>query len=86
MSDTSAPDALGDLPPSCALVYRILDEDGPMRPTEIRETGYLSERTCYDALETLEDEGLVERRSGPYGRTTVYECSLNSNSADTSCE
>lgn len=82
MSDPSVPDALADLPPSCVLVYRILDEDGPMRPTEIREEGYMSEGTTYRALSRLEDAGLVIDHQGPYGRTTVYELTLNSNSGD----
>ena len=77
---------LADLPPSCALVYRILDEDGPMRPTEIRDEGYMSDRTTYDALNQLENAGLVVNRPGSYGRTTVYECSVNSNTGDRSCE
>jgi len=68
------------------LVYRILAEEGPMRPTEIRDEGYLSKRTAYDALETLVDAGLVDHRQGPYGRSKVYELTLNSNTGDRSCE
>ena len=49
-----------ELPPSAKLVYRVLQEDGPLTQRQVRENALLPARTTRDALTRLKDDGLVE--------------------------
>jgi transcriptional antiterminator len=51
----TTPDVDGDLPPSAKFVAHVLQKDGPLRLSELRETTGLSERTVHNALDTLEE-------------------------------
>lgn len=53
---------LADLPPSCKLVYIVLDEKGELTQKEICEESLLAQRTVRHALTRLVDIGLVEDR------------------------
>jgi DNA-binding MarR family transcriptional regulator len=73
MAEPAGRDRLKDLPPSCVLVYRMLEESGPMTPTEVREKEpYLASRTVLDALDRLNEADLVETEPADYGQTTRY--------------
>jgi DNA-binding MarR family transcriptional regulator len=65
--------AVADLPPSSKLVYKILEWHGRLTQQEIIEESLLSGRTVRDALDRLEDRGVVE--AGVYyrdARQNVY--------------
>ena len=76
MAEPAGRDRLEDLPPSCVLVHRILDEEGPMTLTDLCESGYLAERTARRALRRLEDADLIRKRPGHDARTVLYQVSV----------
>ena len=53
---------LSDLPPSAKLVAVVLDHEGPLSQTELIEETLLPQRTAREALDRLEERGLLERR------------------------
>jgi len=55
-------DQLEELPPSALLVYRVLEEDQPRTQQEIIDESYLCARTCRDALDRLDEAGLLHSR------------------------
>jgi len=60
MSNETSP-SLYDLPPSCKLVYKTLEEadDLPVSLAELRAETWLADTTLRDALERLEEAELV---------------------------
>ena len=57
----AAPDeeTLTDLPPSPKLVYKMLEYNGAMTQQELAEESMLSTRTVRDAVNRLEEVGVV---------------------------
>jgi DNA-binding MarR family transcriptional regulator len=73
-------DALADLPPSAALVYRSLRDDGPATLEEVCERDYLAERTAKRALRRLREADLVEATTPlDDARRTVYRLDRGQN-------
>ncbi|WP_135806196.1 MarR family transcriptional regulator [Halorussus marinus] len=67
-------DRVRDLPPSAKLVYFILQENAPLTQAELIERTALPGRTVRDALERLDDVGVLDER--PYvddARKNLYE-------------
>lgn len=61
------------LPPSALLVYRVLDEEGPLTQKQLVDESMLCPRTCRYALRRLDDVGILERRPNPAdARQTLY--------------
>ena len=56
------PACLDDLPPSAKLVYKVLEQDGPLTQKRIVEESMLSARTVRYALDRLDDCGVIEDR------------------------
>lgn len=52
-------DRVEDLPPAAKLTYLALRDHGPCLSRDLAETTALSQRTVRDALERLEDAGVV---------------------------
>jgi DNA-binding MarR family transcriptional regulator len=52
---------LSDLPPSSKLVFKTLEWNGRMTQQQIIEESLLSGRTVRDAIDRLEQRGIVER-------------------------
>jgi predicted transcriptional regulator len=59
MSDSEG-DAIGDLPPSAKLVFKVLEYNGPLTQKGIVEESMLSARTVRYALERLDEVGVIE--------------------------
>jgi len=55
-------DDVVDLPPSCKLVYLVLQEDGAVTLSELIDKTTLPNRTVRRAISRLVDRDLVERR------------------------
>lgn len=53
---------LSDLPPSAKLVAVVLTHEGPLSQTELIEETLLPQRTAREAIDRLEDRGLLETR------------------------
>ncbi|WP_254768533.1 MarR family transcriptional regulator [Salinilacihabitans rarus] len=65
--------AVGDLPPSAKLVYKVLEYEGAMTQEGIAEESRLCPRTVRYALGKLEDRELVSSRvSLEDARQSVY--------------
>lgn len=58
-SGTDPYEALRDLPPSCKLVYKTLEYEGPMTQEALLEASKLSARTVRYAIRSLEESDLV---------------------------
>ena len=68
------PEALGDLPPSAKLVYKVLEYNGPLTQKAIVEESMLSPRTVRYALERLETiEAISEDVYFADARQNLYE-------------
>ena len=73
MVEDQIEEALGDLPPSAKLVYKVLEYNHHLPQKKLVEKSRLSTRTLRYALNELEDAGLVESRPGLYdARQTCY--------------
>lgn len=86
MSDHVAT-GLPDLPPSCKLVYRVLEDEA--RPLTLQEItadipGGLPDRTARLALQRLQNAGLVEMIPSARGDARKMEYRLAVASEDTS--
>jgi DNA-binding Lrp family transcriptional regulator len=53
-------EAIGDLPPSAKLVYKVLEYNGPLTQKGIVEESMLSARTVRYALERLDEVGVIK--------------------------
>lgn len=57
-----APDAIADLPPSCKLVFKVLEYEGRLSHDALRSATYdLSDPTIREAVRRLEDADAIER-------------------------
>lgn len=62
-----------DLPPSAKLVLKVLENDDSLTQKEIVMESRLSQRTVRDALNHLQDRGIVEETLyPPDGRQNLY--------------
>lgn len=61
-SDAEFRDTLRELPPSAKLVARVLNDTSPLSQGQLAEESLLPSRTVRYALNSLQDEGLVESR------------------------
>lgn len=76
-------EAILALPPSAKLVLKVLEVEGTMTQPPLANQTRLSPRTVRDALDRLEEIGLVERR--PYfrdARQSLYSLTVREDSAD----
>lgn len=65
---------LASAPPSARFLYKLLEYEGPMTPSEMARESGLSSRTVRSALSTLQELGyVVERASLRDARTHVYD-------------
>lgn len=77
---------LREMPPSRVLTYKTLEWEGGLTQKEIVEESMMSQRTVRQALNRLQEEGLVsEKVYIPDARQRLYEIELEGN-ADTSGE
>jgi len=58
-------DVDGDLPPSAKFVAHVLDREGDLTVSELREETGLNEGTVRRALAALEETGAVEKDADP---------------------
>lgn len=58
-------ETLADLPPSAKYVYDVLERDGPLKRSELKERTNLAERTLSRALKTLETGGYIVKTREP---------------------
>lgn len=56
----SIPDEIADLPPSAKLVHYTLQADGSLTLQAIRDRTKLPDQTARDAIDQLQDQGLVK--------------------------
>lgn len=65
---------LADAAPSARFIYKLLEYEGPMTPSEIARSSGLTSRTVRSSLGTLTDLGyVVKRASLRDARTDVYD-------------
>lgn len=65
---------LADAPPSARFIYKLLEYEGPMTPSEIARQSGLTPRTVRSSLGTLTELGyVVKRASLRDARTDVYD-------------
>jgi DNA-binding HxlR family transcriptional regulator len=61
VTDNTPEEQLHDLPPSCVLVYRLVEQHGPATYHDLLEAEpFIAGRTLRRALERLKGEGLIE--------------------------
>jgi DNA-binding HxlR family transcriptional regulator len=61
MGDAESVEQLHDLPPSCVLIYRLVEQHGPATHGDLLEAEpYIAGRTLRDGLRRLKEEGLIE--------------------------
>lgn len=53
---------LEGLPPSAKLVYKILEYEGPLTQQELRSETLLGQRTVYNALQELKENGFIDSK------------------------
>jgi len=76
-----------DAPPSAKLVYKVLQYNGGLTQKGIVEKSMLSQRTVRDAIDRLEDLGIIrESVYVPDARQSLYELTVAEESAATSVE
>lgn len=67
-----------DLPPSAKLVLKVLEYNGGLTQKEIVNKSRLSQRTVRDALERLQDRGVVDKNIYvPDARQNLYTLSVS---------
>jgi DNA-binding MarR family transcriptional regulator len=75
-------DTLRDLPPSAKLVLKVLEYNGGLTQKQIVEHSRLSQRTVRDALDRLQDVGVVEKDIYiPDARQNLYRLTIEEVSA-----
>lgn len=73
-----------DLPPSAKLILKVLEYNSGLTQKELVKKSRLSQRTVRDALNRLEEQGVVEKQLYlPDARQNLYEIS-SPESAETS--
>ncbi|WP_211311306.1 winged helix-turn-helix domain-containing protein [Halarchaeum salinum] len=67
-------ETIQDLPPSAKLVLKVLEYNGGLTQKEIVEKSRLSQRTVRDALERLQENGVVQKDIYiPDARQNLYQ-------------
>jgi DNA-binding MarR family transcriptional regulator len=75
-------DTLRDLPPSAKLVLKVLEYNGGLTQKQIVEHSRLSQRTVRDALDRLQEVGVVEKDIYiPDARQNLYRLTIDEVSA-----
>ncbi|MFB6069728.1 MAG: helix-turn-helix transcriptional regulator [Halanaeroarchaeum sp.] len=70
---TQTDDSVRDLPPSGKLVLKVLEYNGGLTQKQIVQKSRLSQRTVRDALDRLQDQGIVEKNIYvPDARQNLY--------------
>lgn len=65
-----------DLPPSAKLILKVLEYNSGLTQKELVKKSRLSQRTVRDALNRLEEQGVVEKQLYlPDARQNLYEIS-----------
>lgn len=67
------PDAVAALPPSSKLVYRVLDNHGPLTEAALVELTGCSSSTIHDGLQRLAEAGVVTEYLSPDARGPTYD-------------
>ncbi|MFB6113686.1 MAG: helix-turn-helix transcriptional regulator [Halodesulfurarchaeum sp.] len=76
-----------DLPPSAKLVLKVLEYNGGLTQKEIVNKSRLSQRTVRDALERLQDRGIVDKNIYvPDARQNLYTLSVEEESESVEAE
>jgi DNA-binding MarR family transcriptional regulator len=76
-----------DAPPSAKLVYKVLQYNGSLTQKGIVEKSMLSQRTVRDAIDRLEELGIVhESVYIPDARQSLYELTVPEESPAASAE
>lgn len=76
-----------DLPPSAKLVLKVLEYNGGLTQKEIVNKSRLSQRTVRDALERLQDRGVVDKNIYvPDARQNLYTLSVSGESESVEAE
>lgn len=76
-----------DAPPSAKLVYKVLQYNGSLTQKGIVEKSMLSQRTVRDAIDRLEELGIIrESVYIPDARQSLYELTVGGESPTTSPE
>ncbi|MFB6125010.1 MAG: helix-turn-helix transcriptional regulator [Halanaeroarchaeum sp.] len=79
MSQTD--DSVRDLPPSGKLVLKVLEYNGGLTQKQIVEKSRLSQRTVRDALDRLQEQGIVEKNIYvPDARQNLYTLTVEEES------
>ncbi|MFB6071468.1 MAG: MarR family transcriptional regulator [Halobacterium sp.] len=79
---TATDELVQDLPPSAKLVLKVLEYNGGLTQKQIVENSRLSQRTVRDALDRLQDAGVVEKDIYiPDARQNLYRLSLEEDEA-----
>ena len=78
---------IADAPPSAKLVYKVLQYNGSLTQKGIVEKSMLSQRTVRDAIDRLQELGIVrESVYIPDARQSLYELTVPEDSATASAE
>ncbi|WP_050048427.1 helix-turn-helix transcriptional regulator [Halanaeroarchaeum sulfurireducens] len=76
---TQSDNSVRDLPPSGKLVLKVLEYNGGLTQKQIVEKSRLSQRTVRDALDRLQDGGVVEKNIYiPDARQNLYTLTVDS--------
>ncbi|MBP1955495.1 DNA-binding Lrp family transcriptional regulator [Halarchaeum rubridurum] len=80
-SNTMNEETVQDLPPSAKLVLKVLEYNGGLTQKEIVEKSRLSQRTVRDALERLQESGVVQKDIYiPDARQNLYQLDVETDS------
>ena len=78
LSQSEYRERLRELPPSAKLVAKVLESDAPLSQGQLADESLLPDRTVRNALNRLEDAGLVgSRYSFKDARKQVYYLNRN---------
>jgi len=76
-------DAISELPPSAKLIAKVLEYNGTLTQSELVERSRLSPRTTRQAIQKLEDAGVVESEiSLADARQRLYSLKLDPSDID----
>lgn len=72
-TDDTPPDDLSGLPPSALLIVKVLEDIEPATKQQLVDESLMNERTTYNALDRLGDEGIIDSRpSDQDARQYIY--------------
>ncbi|MFB6081428.1 MAG: helix-turn-helix transcriptional regulator [Halanaeroarchaeum sp.] len=78
---TQTDERVRDLPPSGKLVLKVLEYNGGLTQKQIVEKSRLSQRTVRDALDRLQEHGIVEKNIYvPDARQNLYTLTVEEES------